>query len=145
MRAPALCWTSKTARWAFWNPPWWPRAKNYLAWEINGSHGSLRWDLEHPNSLFACFSNPGHDSLMGFTEIWVTEPVIPTWPLVAARAQLGWEHSQIIEKFHFLNAVANDKPLSPYQATFEDGYRVSVIIDAMGKSSLTGKRIAIKF
>ena len=30
--------------------------KNYLAWEINGSDGSLRWDLEHPNSLLACLA-----------------------------------------------------------------------------------------
>jgi predicted dehydrogenase len=120
--------------------------KNYLAWEINGSHGSLRWDLEHPNSLFACFSNPGHDSLMGFTEISVTEPdhpyVGPWWP---QGHNLGWEHCQIIEKFHFLDAVAHGKPLSPYNATFEDGYRVAVIIDAMRKSSRTGQRIPIQF
>ena len=28
--------------------------KNYLSWEINGSKGSLKWDMEHPNSLLAC-------------------------------------------------------------------------------------------
>jgi predicted dehydrogenase len=120
--------------------------KNFLAWEINGSHGSLRWDLEHPNSLFACLSTPGNDSLLGFTEISVTEPnhpyIGPWWP---QGHNLGWEHCQIIEKFHFLDAVAHGKPLSPYNATFEDGYRVAVIIDAMRKSSRTGERIAIQF
>ena len=120
--------------------------KNYLAWEINGSHGSLRWDMEHPNSLFACLSSPGDDSLLGFTEISVTESshpyVGPWWP---SGHNLGWEHGQIIEKFHFLDAVAHDKPLSPYNATFEDGYRVAVIIDAMRKSSRTGQRVAIEF
>ena len=120
--------------------------KNFLAWEINGSHGSLRWDLEHPNSLFACLSTPGNDSLLGFTEISVTENshpyVAPWWP---QGHNLGWEHCQIIEKFHFLDAVAHGKPLSPYNATFEDGYRVAVIIDAMRKSSRTGQRVAIEF
>jgi predicted dehydrogenase len=120
--------------------------KNFLAWEINGSHGSLRWDLEHPNSLFACLSTPGNDSLMGFTEISVTEPnhpyVGPWWP---QGHNLGWEHCQIIEKFHFLDAVAHGKPLSPYNATFEDGYRVAVIIDAMRKSSRIGERVAVQF
>ena len=121
--------------------------KNFLAWEINGSHGSLRWDLEHPNSLFACLSdNKGDDSLLGFTEISVTEGSHPYsaawWP---QGHNIGWEHCHIIEKFHFLDAVANGKPLSPFQATFEDGYRVAMIIDAMRKSSITGKRMAIEF
>jgi predicted dehydrogenase len=120
--------------------------KNFLAWEINGSHGSLRWDLEHPNSLFACLSTPGNDSLLGFTEISVTErdhPYVgPWWP---QGHNLGWEHCQIIEKFHFLEAVAHGKPLSPYNATFEDGYRVAAIIDAMRKSSRTGQRIPVEF
>ena len=120
--------------------------KNFLAWEINGSKGSLRWDLEHPNSLFACLDDKGDTSLLGFTEISVTENCHPLvgawWP---QGHNIGWEHSHIIEKFHFLDAVANDKPLDPCQATFEDGYRVATIIDAMRRSSLSGQRIAITF
>jgi predicted dehydrogenase len=117
--------------------------KNFLSWEINGSHGSLRWDLEHPNSLYACLEQQGN-KLLGFSEISVTESDHPYvgawWP---HGHNLGWEHCQIIEKFHFLDAVAHDRPLGPYQATFEDGYRVAVIIDAMRKSSASGQRIAV--
>jgi predicted dehydrogenase len=120
--------------------------KNFLAWEINGSRGSLRWDLEHPNSLFACLADQGDPSLLGFTEISVTESCHPYvgawWP---PGHNIGWEHGQIIEKFHFLDAVAHGKPLDLCQATFEDGYRVAVIIDAMRKSSLSGRRIAVEF
>jgi predicted dehydrogenase len=121
--------------------------KNFLGWEINGSRGSLRWDLEHPNSLFACLSdNAKDDSLLGFREISVTESTHPYvadwWP---QGHNIGWEHCQIIEKFHFLEAVAHGKPLSPYNATFEDGYRVAVIIDAMRKSSRTGQRVPLRF
>ena len=47
--------------------------KNDLAWEINGSEGSLRWNLEHPNSLLACLEGVGDRSLSGFTEISVTD------------------------------------------------------------------------
>ncbi len=127
--------------------------KNYLAWEINGSGGSLRWDLEHPNSLWACLAG-GHrreavvdgDRLLGFTEISVTESCHPYvgawWP---QGHNIGWEHCQIIEKFHFLDAVAHGKPLSPHQATFEDGYRVAVVIDAMRRSSRTGSRIDVSY
>ncbi len=63
--------------------------KNYLGWEINGSHGSLRWDLEHPNSLFACIDRgEPDDSLLGFTEISVTEGCHPyVGRVVAAGSQ----------------------------------------------------------
>jgi predicted dehydrogenase len=120
--------------------------KNFLAWEINGCRGSLRWDLEHPNSLFACLAGDGDASLLGFTEISVTESchpyVGPWWP---HGHNLGWEHGHIIEKFHFLDAVAHGRPLDPCQATFEDGYRVAVIIDAMRRSSRSGARVALEF
>ena len=120
--------------------------KNFLCWEINGSKGSLKWDLEHPNSLYACLDDGRDDALLGFKEISVTEDshpyVAPWWP---SGHNLGWEHCHIIEKFHFLEAVANSKPLSPYTATFEDGYRVAVIIEAMRASSRNGQRITLDF
>ena len=120
--------------------------KNYLSWEINGSKGSLKWDLEHPNSLFACIEGEGGSSMLGFAEVSVTEAdhpyVGPWWP---HGHNIGWEHCHIIEKFHFLEAVALGQPMSPFNATFEDGYRVAVIIDAMRKSSLSGERIQIAY
>jgi predicted dehydrogenase len=120
--------------------------KNFLSWEINGSKGSLRWDLEHPNSLYACLEQQPGSRLLGFSEISVTESehpyVGPWWP---QGHNIGWEHCHIIEKFHFLDAVAHDKPLSPHQATFEDGYRVAVIIDAMRKSDASGQRVQVNY
>jgi predicted dehydrogenase len=120
--------------------------KNFLSWEINGSKGSLRWDLEHPNSLYACLEQQGGNKLLGFSEISVTESdhpyVGPWWP---HGHNIGWEHCHIIEKFHFLDAVAHDRPLVPYQATFEDGYRVAVIIDAMRKSDAAGQRVHVNY
>ncbi len=120
--------------------------KNFLSWEVNGSHGSLKWDLEHPSSLYGCFDDRGEDTLLGFTEILANEAnhpdVAPWWP---PGHNLGWEHCHIIEKFHFLDAIANDKPVNPYNATFEDGYRVAVIIDAMRKSNQSGQRIELNF
>ncbi len=114
--------------------------KNYLSWEVNGSKGSLKWDMEHPNSLLACLEGQEGARLLGFAEISVTEQehpyVGPWWP---HGHNLGWEHSHIIEKFHFLDAVAHGRPLSPYNATFEDGYRVAVIIAAMRRIESNGE------
>jgi len=120
--------------------------KNYLSWEINGSKGSLRWDLEHPNSLFACMAGGGDNAVFGFTEVSVTESFHPYagawWP---SGHNIGWEHCHIIEKFHFLDAVANNKPISPFNATFEDGYRVAALIDAMRRSSESGQRVVLSY
>ena len=39
-----------------------------------------------------------------------------------------------------VNAVVENKPLEPYVATFEDGYRNAVICDAIIRSSENGKK-----
>jgi predicted dehydrogenase len=120
--------------------------KNFLSWEISGSQGSLRWNLEHPNSLLACLEGVGDRSLLGFTEISVTDgehPYVSAW--WPSGHTLGWEHAHIIEKAHFLGALASGAELSPCLATFEDGYRVSVIIAAMRESSRSGKQVAIAY
>lgn len=120
--------------------------KNFLSWEINASKGSLRWDLEHPNSLYVCTAGGADNSVFGFTEVSVTESFHPYagawWP---SGHNIGWEHCHIIEKFHFLDAVANNKPISPFSATFEDGYRVAVLIDAMRRSSESGQRVNVSY
>ena len=120
--------------------------KNVLSWEINGSQGSLRWNLEHPNSLLACLEGAGQRALSGFTEICVTDKEHPYssawWP---SGHTLGWEHAHIIEKAEFLAAIASGAGLSSCLATFEDGYRVSVIIAAMKGSSRSGTRVVIRY
>jgi predicted dehydrogenase len=120
--------------------------KNWLSWEINASKGSLRWDLEHPNSLWVCQAENPDSATFGFTEVSVTESFHPYvgawWP---SGHNIGWEHCHIIEKFLFIDAVANNKPLSPFSATFEDGYRVATIIEAMRRSSESGQRVAIEY
>jgi predicted dehydrogenase len=44
---------------------------------------------------------------------------------------------------HFLDCVANDKPVAPYGATFEDGCRIQAIMEAIGESSRTGRKIVL--
>ena len=141
------CWISKAAPSACWSPPSWPRAARITSpGKSTDRKGSLKWDMEHPNSLFACLEGQDGARLLGFAEISVTEPehpyVGPWWP---QGHNLGWEHSHIIEKFHFLDAVAHGRPLCPYNATFEDGYRVAVIIAAMRESSRSGRRIEVSY
>jgi len=39
--------------------------------------------------------------------------------------------------YHFFDALVNDTKVEPWGATFYDGHRVDVIMDAMLKSSAT--------
>ena len=120
--------------------------KNVLSWEITGSEGALRWSLEHPHTLHACLEGQGDPSLSGFTKISVTagdHPYLAAW--WPTGHSLGWEHAHIIEKSLFLSAIADGTEMSPYLATFEDGYRVAVIIAALKESGLCGRRIAVRF
>ncbi|MFN8526224.1 MAG: Gfo/Idh/MocA family oxidoreductase [Chloroflexota bacterium] len=123
--------------------------QNRLAWEINGSHGSLAFDLERLNEL-QVFQAPGADAatpeVLGFQNVNVTESVHPFarawWP----RGHIvGWEHAHINQIHHFLECIAGDGEVGPYAATFEDGYRNVVICDAIKQSAAEGRRVSVTF
>ena len=77
----------------------------------------------------------------GFRTILATESVHPYmsawWP---AGHIIGYEHGFAHTIYNFLNAVANDTPGSP---DFTEGARVSAVLDAMSKSSETGKWVSV--
>jgi predicted dehydrogenase len=119
--------------------------KNSLRWEINGSKGSLAFDLERLNELEAS-SATGSGGAQGFRTILVSEGNHPFlrhwWP---PGHMLGWEHSFVHELYHFLDAIATDGDVAPYGATFEDGYRSAEICDAIVRSGGTGARETLQY
>jgi hypothetical protein len=58
---------------------------------------------------------------------------------------IGWEHTFIHEIHHLLTAIAEDRPVGPHGATFEDGYRAAEICDAILRSAATGSREHITY
>ena len=120
--------------------------KNEFTWEINGSKGSIAFDLEDPNHLQVYDSQGAREETLGFANVSVTSP---GHPLQAAYLppghNAGWEYGHLYALNHFLDCVANDKPVEPYGATFEDGYKVQVIMEAINESSRTGRRIELKY
>lgn len=113
--------------------------QNQLAWEINGSRGSARWNLQQPNNLSLCL--PGQNDA-GFTDVSVTGQDYPLagdwWP---PGHNLGWEHGHTIGIAQFLRVLVDQQPLPAQAASFDDGYRVAAIIDALRQSSRTGHRV----
>jgi predicted dehydrogenase len=115
-----------------------PGRKNALSFEINGSRGSVAFDLERLNELQV---SRGTD---GFTTRLVTEAHDPFlswwWP---PGHIIGWEHTFVHEIHHLLHAIATGGDVRPYGADFEDGYRAAEVCDAILRSSENGKREAV--
>ena len=119
--------------------------KNRHTWEINGSKGSIAFDLEDPNHLHVCLAE-GDPRLKGFTKISVTGAGFPlSTPYLPPGHNAGWEYGHVHALHHFLDCVVNEKPVEPYGASFEDGYRVQLIMDAVQQSSKTGERIVLDY
>lgn len=120
--------------------------KNQHTWEINGSQGSLAWDLEDPNHLWVYSEAALPPEVRGFAAVSVTTGAHPLQTVYLPPGHnAGWEYGHVHALHHFLDCVANDKPVAPLAATFEDGYRVQVIMDALARSSRTGRRINLTF
>lgn len=108
--------------------------KNDHSIEINGSEGSLRFNIERLNELE--FKGPRD---RGFQTIMVTEPGDPYidhwWP---AGHVLGWEHTFIHENYEFLSAVRDNEEHSP---SFAEGMRVQKLLAAIEDADELGERI----
>ncbi|MGB9857805.1 MAG: Gfo/Idh/MocA family protein [Dictyoglomaceae bacterium] len=119
--------------------------KNHQVIEINGSKGSLVFNLERMNEL-EIYLNSDRKEIMGFRNVLVTESYHPFWDKWWPHGHIiGWEHTFVHELYHFIDCIINNKPVEPYGATFLDGYRCAVICDAILESAETGKRVEIKY
>jgi len=114
--------------------------RNAFQWELNGSKGSLAFDMERMNEL-QVFRGDG-DRARGFRTVLVTEAEHPFmehwWP---PGHIVGWGDTFVHELHHLLDAIANDRDVAPHGATFEDGYRAAEICDAIVVSSREGRRV----
>ncbi len=121
--------------------------KNGLRWEINGSKGSMAFDLERLNELQVQLtgSSPGART-QGFRTVLVSEPDHPFWEHWWPQGHIiGWEHSFVHELHHVLTAIRTGGDIAPHGATFEDGYRASEVADAMLRSAAEGSRQTLAF
>jgi predicted dehydrogenase len=119
--------------------------RNAFQWEINGSAGSLYFDMERMNELqFVANDDPRE---RGFRRILVTEgshPFVGEWWWPPGHI-VGWGDTFMHEAAHLLRAIAEDTDVAPHGATFEDGYRASEIAEAIVRSGVEGRRIELEF
>ena len=123
-----------------------PGRKNAEVIEINGSKGSVVFNLERFNELQVFWKGEQPRESQGFHDVLVSESFHPFWGNWWPQGHIiGWEHTFIHEITHLLDAIVNDKQVAPYGADFTDGYRNAVICDAILKSAAAEKQMAIHY
>jgi len=105
--------------------------KNYNRFEINGSKGSLVFNLERMNEL-EFFNNEDPEGEQGFRVIQATESVHPYagqyWPVAHI---IGYEHTFINLLADAFTNLAEGKRIEP---DFVDGYENQRVLDAVEQS-----------
>ena len=114
--------------------------KNGERIEINGEKGSLAFNFERMNEL-EVYSAKDPADRQGFKTILATEPVHPYisawWP---PGHIIGYEHTFVNQAADLLTGIARNRRLSP---DFEDGLRCQQVLDAVLRSSRTGRWVRI--
>lgn len=107
---------------------------NFITFEIHGTLGSIVFNYERRDELQVCFSDDPGDR-RGFRTVY-TGPAHPygegLWPIPALG--IGYGETKIIEAYDLVNAIVNGTEVKP---DFEDGYRISLVADAILESSRT--------
>ena len=109
--------------------------RNYNSWEINGSKGSISFNLERLNELeYYNMADPAgkqgfrtiicNDADQPYNEAW--------WP---GGHIIGWEHSFTHEFKDFLEAIDSGKEVQP---NFEDGAKTQAVLEAAMDSTKSG-------
>ncbi|HZR32057.1 MAG TPA: Gfo/Idh/MocA family oxidoreductase [Terriglobales bacterium] len=115
--------------------------KNRNAFDINGSKGMLRFNLEDLNRLeFFDATDPTH--IQGEHQVLVTGPGHPYvdryWP---PGHIIGYEHTFISSLADFLDALARKETFHP---NFDDAVRVQRLVEAVERSAKDGAWVRVE-
>lgn len=109
--------------------------RNFNSFEINGSLGSVVFNLERLNEIQIYFRED-ESGLQGFRTINVTEAVHPYtgawWP---SGHIIGWEHTHTHVVKDLLDGIRTGN--QPYPS-FEDGFKNQAVLEAVIRSAETG-------
>ena len=106
--------------------------KNFNSFEINGSKGSIVFNLERLNEL-QYYSRKDEADTQGFRTIICNEGTQPYnsawWP---SGHIIGWEHTFTHEFKDFLEAIAAGEDTQP---NFDDGMKTNAVLEAVEVSA----------
>ena len=120
--------------------------KNFNNFEINAEKGSVRFNLERFNEFDIFWVDSEPAEYQGWTNVLVSEGHHPWWENWWPHGHIiGWEHTFVHEITHLLDSIVNDTEVGPHGATFEDGYRASVVTDAIVQSAESKRQVDINY
>ena len=102
--------------------------KALYTFEINGEHGSIKWDL-HDLHRLEFFDYKDEGILRGWKSIHVTDgdhPYMKQWWVPGL--QIGYEHTFVHQVADFLKGLASGQPTAP---TFRDALETQAVCDAV--------------
>lgn len=106
--------------------------KALYTFEINGEHGSLKWDL-HDLHRLEYFDHAVQGPMRGWQSIHVSDgehPYMGNWWVPGLN--IGYEHSFVHQVADFLKGLEDGKPAGP---TFRDALETQRVCDAVLKSA----------
>lgn len=111
--------------------------------EIDGTKGSVSWNMERLNELI--IRKPGEGPMTlpvlrqghPYDGFWLPGGIQGSHPV-------GWNEC-FAHQAHDILALASGEKSDSVAATFADGYRVAEIVDTIEASAIEGRRQAIKF
>ncbi|MHB1455800.1 MAG: Gfo/Idh/MocA family protein [Armatimonadota bacterium] len=118
-----------------------PGNRNGNKFEINGSEGSIRFNLERMNEL-EFYNGKDEPGLQGWKTILTTESAHPYlsgwWP---AGHIIGWQHTFVHQVLNLMNGIADNELPTP---NFYDGLKCQAVLEAVEKSAESGKWVNVK-
>jgi predicted dehydrogenase len=110
--------------------------RNANRFEINGSEGSVRFDLERMNE-FEYFDRRERPEYQGWKRILVTDQSHPYirgwWP---AGHIIGWQHTFVHQVYNLMNGIVAGENPTP---DFYDGLRCQEVLEAVERSAESGR------
>jgi predicted dehydrogenase len=112
--------------------------------EVDGTLGTVRWDMERVSELHISEPRKGRRTI---SVVAPDHPYSDFWLPVGIQGSfaIGWRDCFYHQARHMLTSVALGKEVGPLGATFEDGYRVAEIVDAIQRSGRSGATEEVNF
>jgi len=117
-----------------------PGRKNYNSFEINGSRGSVAFDLERLNEL-ELYLESDRPRIRGFRRVLVTEakhPYIKAW--WPPGHIIGYEHTFVHTVYELLEAMADGRVPEP---SFVEGVQNQRVLEAIEKAARTRRWVPV--
>jgi predicted dehydrogenase len=112
--------------------------------EVDGTEGSLRFEVERLNELEHRVPGRGPRTLMAlrpdhpFNDFFLPVGLQGSHPV-------GWRDCFEFQMYEMVSAIVEDREINPDAATLRDGYRVAEIVDTIARSAETRKAESVNF